>query len=110
MESQPSHEIPDTNVSNSEHAKTYNTKFQKTIDQLIKQIELRREWIGVKWVEEDEQGREVRLLDYACGTGLVTRVCYYHYIPCPLLPDTIVRDMLIALPRLCFPTSPPAQE
>jgi len=71
---------------NSEHAKTYNTKFQKTIEQLIAQIQQRREWIGVKWVEEEEsgsspdrsterkEGKEVRLLDYACGTGLVTRV------------------------------------
>lgn len=68
----------------SEHAKTYNSRFQKTIDQLVVEIQKRREWIGVDWAEDSDgeseqgsssrEGKTVRLLDYACGTGLVTRV------------------------------------
>lgn len=59
------------------------------------EIRARREWIGVEWIEEGDQDeddeveeeaevggerkppREVRVLDYACGTGLVTRVSCY---------------------------------
>jgi hypothetical protein len=36
------------------------------------------DWIGVAWAEKDDKGksdREVRLLDYACGTGFITKVC-----------------------------------
>jgi hypothetical protein len=70
----------------SENASTYNTKFKKTIEQIINQIQARKDWIGVDWVEDiPEDGNEsgtvnkaprktVRLLDYACGTGLVSRV------------------------------------
>lgn len=64
-----------------EHAKTYNSRFQKTIEQLIAEIQKRKDWIGVDWVEDSDQEhsssaspqKTVRLLDYACGTGLVTR-------------------------------------
>ena len=78
----------------SEAASTYNTKFGKIVLQIIDEIQSRREWIGVDWIEdssssEDESecsssvvksedqksGKTVRLLDYACGTGLVSRVC-----------------------------------
>lgn len=34
----------------------------------------RKEWTGVRWLKQDEiGGREVKLLDYACGTGSITR-------------------------------------
>jgi len=62
------------------------------------EIQARRDWIGVDWISEDDdelddeedftsacpccvrqpEKKTVRLLDYACGTGLVSRVC------CPL--------------------------
>ncbi len=72
----------------SEEAATYNVKFQRTIQQIQDEIRERREWIGVEWVSDDEDEgdevegegkkkatREVRFLDYACGTGLVSKVC-----------------------------------
>jgi hypothetical protein len=75
----------------SEAASTYNSKFSKTIQQIIDEIQQRKDWIGVDWVEdstddEDESSppkRTVKLLDYACGTGLVSRVCTLHRLPCP---------------------------
>lgn len=54
---------------------------------MIEQIQARKDWIGVEWAEETSSSeaetstttttvtpkRSVRLLDYACGTGLVSR-------------------------------------
>jgi len=63
----------------NEAASTYNSKFGKTILQIIEEIQARRNWIGVDWIDdsEDESSskpqKTVRLLDYACGTGLVSR-------------------------------------
>lgn len=45
--------------------------------QLTEQIRNRLDWLGVKWASHDDSqkdGREVRLLDYACGTGMIARV------------------------------------
>jgi hypothetical protein len=54
---------------------------------------MRRDWIGIDWAEDESESeattsassakpkKTVRLLDYACGTGLVSRVC-----PLPPLP------------------------
>jgi SAM-dependent methyltransferase len=35
----------------------------------------RKDWIGIRWAAEDDMqyGRETHLLDYACGTGSVTK-------------------------------------
>ncbi len=74
----------------SEAASTYNTKFSKTIQQVINEIQKRKDWIGVDWAEDisdTEDGsssapkKTVRLLDYACGTGLVSRVCTLPPLP-----------------------------
>jgi hypothetical protein len=68
----------------SEASKTYNNKFSKTIQQIIEEIQARKDWIGVDWAEDESDSEDdsssakytktVRLLDYACGTGLVSRV------------------------------------
>ncbi|KAH6710918.1 S-adenosyl-L-methionine-dependent methyltransferase [Leptodontidium sp. MPI-SDFR-AT-0119] len=66
----------------NEAASTYNSKFAKTIQQIIDEIQKYHEWIGVDWAEDSDSETEdssaspkktVRLLDYACGTGLVSR-------------------------------------
>ncbi|KAG0651262.1 putative methyltransferase [Hyphodiscus hymeniophilus] len=57
-------------------ASTYNSKFSKTILQIIEEIQVRRDWIGIDWIDEEDESNSlnnVRLLDYACGTGLVSR-------------------------------------
>ncbi len=44
-------------------------------DQIKKGLHNRKDWIGVRWAESDDlqYGRETKLLDYACGTGSVTK-------------------------------------
>ncbi|KAJ9663127.1 hypothetical protein H2201_005798 [Coniosporium apollinis] len=50
--------------------------FLKINAQLAEAIRDRLEWIGIDWVSEEdkpEDGKEIHLLDYACGTGVVSR-------------------------------------
>lgn len=72
-------------------AAEYDAKYEKTILQLEKEIRKRKDFIGADWVIDDDddddddsenesaaqptaaKGRSVRLLDYACGTGLISR-------------------------------------
>ncbi|KAK4161447.1 methyltransferase [Cladorrhinum sp. PSN259] len=78
-------------------AQTYDTKHAKTLDNVIKEIRARLDFIGVEWVddEEEEDGeegkrgekkdgpeRQVRLLDYACGTGVVSRALAPYTTQC----------------------------
>lgn len=69
----------------SNEAANYDAKHEKATAEIAKRIEARRDFIGVEWIEddssEDEDGeaesevtRAVRLLDYACGTGAMSRV------------------------------------
>ncbi|KAG8161031.1 hypothetical protein KVR01_009295 [Diaporthe batatas] len=59
-------------------AASYDAKHEKTTAEIARRIEARRGLIGVQWVEDDEddsneEGRAVRVLDYACGTGSMSR-------------------------------------
>ena len=69
-------------------ASAHSNKNEKTTEELITEIHSRRDWIGVDFLDdpkEKEGGVEgekvdkktVRLLDYACGTGMVSRVSLY---------------------------------
>ncbi|KAK4909373.1 hypothetical protein LTR28_000185, partial [Elasticomyces elasticus] len=51
---------------------------QKVNAQLTKAIQDRLDWLGVDWATPEKQERDVRLLDYACGTGLVSRALGTH--------------------------------
>ena len=66
----------------------------------MREIRARKDFIGVQWIEEDddedddddddvesdeakpEPARAVKLLDYACGTGVVSRVSNNHPASC----------------------------
>ncbi|GAB1312285.1 hypothetical protein MFIFM68171_02495 [Madurella fahalii] len=57
-------------------AASYDSKHGKTLDQIIEEIRARLDFFGVDWVDDDydkdndkTDGKTVRLLDYACGTG-----------------------------------------
>ena len=98
-------------------ASTYNARFSKTILQIIDEIQNRRAWIGVDWIEDsssDESTKEetpplaietkgqtservVRLLDYACGTGLVSRVCLQPYSLRAMKADECRRSLHMSL-------------
>ncbi|KAI9693337.1 MAG: hypothetical protein M1822_005333 [Bathelium mastoideum] len=45
---------------------------KKLIEQIAEQIRRRLDWLEVEWADE-KKGKEVKLLDYACGNGLVSR-------------------------------------
>ncbi|KAK1987418.1 S-adenosyl-L-methionine-dependent methyltransferase [Colletotrichum cereale] len=60
-------------------AAEYDAKYEKTTLQLEREVRKRKDFIGADWVvDEDEDdggedGKRVKLLDYACGTGLISR-------------------------------------
>lgn len=69
----------------SKEAASYDSKHGKTLDQIIDEIRARLDFLGVDWVDDDDkdetdgkgeeknvpvQKKTVRLLDYACGTGV----------------------------------------
>lgn len=75
-----------TNMYSNE-ASNYNNKFGNTILQIMEEIQERRHWIGADSIDLDSEKEDgpsdtdattprttLRLLDYACGTGLVSRV------------------------------------
>jgi hypothetical protein len=65
----------------------YDTKpwFTRLNNQVIDALSARLNWLGVPFVNmkpdghqdssDDKEGREVKLLDYACGPGIMSRVC-----------------------------------
>lgn len=79
----------------SNEAADYDAKHEKTTAEIARRIEARRGLIGVEWLEEDDSsdeegvstaeaapGRAVRVLDYACGTGSMSRVSPGPVLPC----------------------------
>ncbi|KAI0548452.1 S-adenosyl-L-methionine-dependent methyltransferase [Xylaria curta] len=70
----------------NEEAASYDEKHRKLSERLTRELQARLDFIGAEWASEeedsDEEGeddnkkkprREVRLLDYACGTGMMSR-------------------------------------
>lgn len=102
----------------SNEAADYDLKHEKASAEIVKRVQARRDFIGVQWIEDDDDDdddddeddeipdeeestrgkkeptseaarRSVRLLDYACGTGAMSRVrCVMHLFPryCGLFP------------------------
>ena len=47
------------------------------LQQFTEEFRDHKEWIGVQWIENEGTepcGRQVKLLDYACGPGVASRV------------------------------------
>ncbi|KAK4215834.1 S-adenosyl-L-methionine-dependent methyltransferase [Rhypophila decipiens] len=75
-------------------AANYDARHEKTLDQIIQEIRARLDFIGVDWVADDDDndnegedgkpssGKTVRLLDYACGTGVVSRALAPYTTQC----------------------------
>ncbi|WYZ45519.1 hypothetical protein EsH8_VIII_000835 [Colletotrichum jinshuiense] len=68
-------------------AAEYDARYEKTLLQLEREIRKRKEFVGADWIVDDEDesdedetalppatnSKPVKLLDYACGTGLISR-------------------------------------
>ncbi|KAL2758353.1 hypothetical protein ACRALDRAFT_1068705 [Sodiomyces alcalophilus JCM 7366] len=69
-------------------AADYDSRFEKTVDQLVREIRKRKQLISNHWVEEEEDDNErtgpktIKLLDYACGTGLISRALAQYTTQC----------------------------
>lgn len=50
--------------------KAYYVKISRQVSDAL---QARKTWFGAQWTSPEDQSREVRLLDYACGTGAVTK-------------------------------------
>lgn len=47
---------------------------------LCEETESHRLWLSSKWTDTAEgKGKEIKLLEYACGPGHVSRVCYTQF-------------------------------
>ena len=59
----------------SEHSENYDSKHEQVAQIATNALHERKDWIEVRWAKEDDTkyGRETRLLDYACGTGSITK-------------------------------------
>ncbi|KAI0838068.1 S-adenosyl-L-methionine-dependent methyltransferase [Hypoxylon sp. FL0890] len=82
-------------------AATYDSKHGKLNERLTKEIQARLDWIGADWASTDtdsgesenesspaevpksaQSRREVRLLDYACGTGMMSKALAPYTTQC----------------------------
>ena len=66
--------------NDSDIAKDYEERHGKAFEELVNHVRSLKDFIGADWVSEDDEKptKEVRLLDYACGTGLISRVRVMH--------------------------------
>ncbi|KAI0542702.1 S-adenosyl-L-methionine-dependent methyltransferase [Xylaria digitata] len=79
----------------NEQAASYDDKHRKLNERLTRELQARLDFIGVDWASDDEDSdeegeggdikksrREVRLLDYACGTGMMSRALAPYATQC----------------------------
>ncbi|KAJ4298439.1 hypothetical protein N0V88_003469 [Collariella sp. IMI 366227] len=82
----------------NKEAANYDTKHEKTLNRLVEEIRAKLDFIGADWVEDDDEDeggdegqakkagdapeKSVRLLDYACGTGVVSRALAPYTTQC----------------------------
>ncbi|ORY67460.1 S-adenosyl-L-methionine-dependent methyltransferase [Pseudomassariella vexata] len=72
----------------NDEASNYDAKHEKSLRQLTEAIQARLDFIGVDWVNDDDDtadgvgSKQVRLLDYACGTGMISRALAPYTTQC----------------------------
>ncbi|KAL1964014.1 hypothetical protein VTN77DRAFT_7560 [Rasamsonia byssochlamydoides] len=50
------------------------SNFAEACKRLAEEVKSRREWISTKWTDtQDGEGKEIKLLEYACGPGTVSK-------------------------------------
>lgn len=56
-------------------ASKYEGNFAESLARIESEIRERRDWLGVNWVTDNSNtDRVVKVLDYACGPGTISRV------------------------------------
>ncbi|KAH8648365.1 S-adenosyl-L-methionine-dependent methyltransferase [Xylariales sp. PMI_506] len=68
----------------NDEAANYDAKHERSQRQLTESIQSRLNFIGADWLADDDEVSEkpVRLLDYACGTGMVSRALAPYTTQC----------------------------
>lgn len=81
----------------NDEASKYESKHEKSLRQLSEAIQKRLDLIGADWIKDDDDdddndgedattttssSRQVRLLDYACGTGMISRTLAPYTTQC----------------------------
>ncbi|KAI1263362.1 S-adenosyl-L-methionine-dependent methyltransferase [Xylariaceae sp. FL1019] len=76
----------------NDEAAEYDNKHRKLTERITRELQSRLELIGVQWILDDsdeeigtdnkERTREVRLLDYACATGAMSRALAQYTTQC----------------------------
>ncbi|KAI9709963.1 MAG: hypothetical protein M1820_003041 [Bogoriella megaspora] len=84
---------------------------KKIVEQVTNEIRARLNWLGVEWADP-LKGNEVKLLDYACGPGTVSRALgphVTHTLGVDLSPSmvTTYNTRFSTLPSLPLPHSSP---
>lgn len=62
----------------SKLAKSYTSDFKSILESICRLVDSHRPWISDAWIDtEAGKGKEIKMLEYACGTGPVSLVSYY---------------------------------
>lgn len=70
-----------TVLPNSKLAASYKGRFADASRMLASQTLQHRSWISDRWTDtESGSGKEIKMLEYACGPGVVSMVCATPYL------------------------------
>ena len=62
-------------TQSSKRASSYEAEeWLPLLKQITEELRTHLNWIGVPWIENEPSGRQVRMLDYACGPGMASKV------------------------------------
>lgn len=60
-------------------ASTYKTDFGKALEILYRTVQARRHWASEVWNDtEAGKGKDIKMLEYACGPGVISQVSVLH--------------------------------
>lgn len=66
-------------------ATTYTADFGKALEVLYRTVQGRRHWVSEVWNDtEAGKGKEIKMLEYACGPGVLSQVSVLHD-PAPII-------------------------
>ena len=64
-------------ILSSQMATTYKDKFAQSLKMLSEQTAKHRSWISDRWTDSEAgKGQEIKMLEYACGPGVISMVSF----------------------------------